>query len=95
MTPKQKAYELVYKFYQKFPLKMDVITTKVDLSLEYNNWEQAKECSLISVDEMIQTAKDVFEHCWNQISWKAQYDIVDMNKYLSYLQEIKKEINKL
>jgi hypothetical protein len=44
---------------------------------------------------MIQTAKDVFEHCWNHISWKAQYDIVDMNKYLCYLEEVKEEINKL
>jgi hypothetical protein len=95
MTPKEKAQELVDKFYQRFPLTMDVITRRGDLSWEYDSWNEAKQCGLIAVDEMIQTAKDVFEHCWNHISWKAQYDIVDMNKYLCYLEEVKEEINKL
>jgi hypothetical protein len=80
MTQKEKAKELVLKFEQYF-------------DSGYSGF--AKECALIAVDEMIQTAKDVFEHCWNHISWKAQYDIVDMNKYLCYLEEVKEEINKL
>ena len=84
MTPKEKALELFEKMFNK--IQPD------ELGLDYKS---AKECASIAVDEMMQTAKDVFEHCWNQISWKAQYDIVDMNKYLSYLQEVKQEIEKL
>jgi len=53
MTPKEKANELVDKFYQRFPLTMDVITRKGDLSWEYDNWEQAKQCALIAVDEIL------------------------------------------
>ena len=86
MTPKEKAVELCNKYYYVIP------------SYPYEGQQDyivAKECALIAVDEMIKTAKDVFEHCWNHISWKAQYDIVDMNKYLSYLQEVKKEIEKI
>ncbi len=53
MTPKEKANELVDKFYQRFPLKMNVITRKGDLSWEYDNWEEAKQCALIAVDEIL------------------------------------------
>ena len=53
MTPKEKAKELVDKFYQRFPLKMDVITTRGDLSWEYDNWNEAKQCALIAVDEIL------------------------------------------
>jgi hypothetical protein len=53
MTPKEKAIELVDKFYQRFPLVMDVITTRGDLSWEYNGWKEAKQCALIAVDELI------------------------------------------
>jgi hypothetical protein len=94
MTPKEKAEELVDKFYQTTPNEA-FINEPYGIATEYKAWEQAKQCALIAVDEMIQTAKDVFEHCWNHISWKAQYDIVDMNKYLCYLEEVKEEINKL
>ncbi len=53
MTPKEKAKELVDKFYQRFPLKMDVITTRGDLSWEYDSWNEAKQCALIAVDELL------------------------------------------
>jgi hypothetical protein len=53
MTPKEKANELVDKFYQRFPLKMNVITTRGDLSWEYDNWDEAKQCALIAVDEIL------------------------------------------
>jgi hypothetical protein len=84
MTAKEKANELVIKFIKHSRAEKNIKPI-----------QSAKECALIAVDEMIQKAKDVFEHCWNHISWKAQYDIVDMNKYLSYLQEVKQEIEKL
>jgi hypothetical protein len=53
MAPKEKANELVDKFYQRFPLKMNVITTRGDLSWEYDNWDEAKQCALIAVDEIL------------------------------------------
>jgi hypothetical protein len=53
MTAKEKAIELVDNFYQRFPLTMDVITTRGDLSWEYDNWKEAKQCALIAVDEII------------------------------------------
>lgn len=53
MTPKEKAKELVDKFYQRFPLTMDVITTRGDLSWEYDSWNEAKQCALIAIDNII------------------------------------------
>jgi hypothetical protein len=85
MTPKEEAKELVDKIESRAMIH-DCFGSE---------YLVAKECALIAVDEMIKTAKNVFEHCWNHISWKAQYDIVDMNKYLSYLEEVKQEIEKL
>jgi hypothetical protein len=91
MTPKEKAKDLVDKFNEYTVKAMKYHANgKIDECKE-----DAIECALIAVDEMIKTAKNVFEHCWNHISWKAQYDIVDMNKYLSYLEEVKQEIEKL
>jgi hypothetical protein len=75
MTPKEKAKELVDKFYQRFPLKMNVITRKGDLSWEYDNWEEAKQCALIAVDEIIEAGKDVDEFAnayWYKV--KAEID---------------------
>lgn len=59
MTPKEKAEELVDRFEQRFPLKSEVITTKGDLSWEYDNWEEAKQCALIAVGEIL-----------SQFNWK-------------------------
>ena len=53
MTPKEKAKELVDKFYQFFPLNKDVNTTDGELSWEYNDWGQAIQCALIAVDEIL------------------------------------------
>lgn len=53
MTAKEKAKELVDKFYQLFPLQKDVISIYGTLSWEYDNWKQAKQCALIAVDEIL------------------------------------------
>jgi hypothetical protein len=53
MTAQEKAIELVDNFYQRFPLTMDVITTRGDLSWEYDSWKEAKQCALIAVDELL------------------------------------------
>jgi hypothetical protein len=75
MTPKEKANELVDKFYQTFPLTMDLITTIRDLSWEYDSWNEAKQCALIAVDEIIEAGKDVDEFAnvyWYKV--KAEID---------------------
>ena len=80
MTPKEKANELVDKFDQRFPLKMDVITTRGDLSWEYDNWEQAKQCALIAVDEildddMYDMSQELFENrinYWQQVKQEIE-----------------------
>ena len=80
MTPKEKANELVDKFYQRFPLKMDVITTRGDLSWKYDNWEQAKQCALIAVDEildddMYDMSQELFENrinYWQQVKQEIE-----------------------
>jgi len=84
MTPKEKANELVDKFYQRFPLKMNVITTRGDLSWEYDSWNEAKQCALIAVDELIRIAP-----------WGSDIDgeIEDDSK--EYYIEVKQEIEKL
>lgn len=67
MTPKEKAKELVDKCYQLFPLQKDVIANVGDLSWEYDNWKQAKQCALIAVDELIEETED--EDTWPQWKW--------------------------
>jgi hypothetical protein len=46
MTPKEKAEELVWKFYQESPL---------DEIKFYSNDVMAKSCALIAVDEILDT----------------------------------------
>jgi len=84
MTSKEKAKELVDKFYQRFPLTMDVITTRGDLSWEYDNWEQAKQCALIAVDELIRIAP-----------WGSDIDDEIEDDSKEYYIEVKQQIEKL
>ena len=51
MTPKEKAKELVDKFYQTTPYEA-FIDEPCGIGAEYKAWEQAKECALIAVDEI-------------------------------------------
>lgn len=53
MTPKAKAYEMVDKYYQLMPMVKDVILKKANIEWEFNDWEQAKKCALISVAEIL------------------------------------------
>ena len=83
MTPKEKAEELIDKCYQLFPLKMDVITIRGNLTWEYDNWKQAKQCALIAVDEIINAKPCKIL----KISGVRYND--------KYWQEVKQEIEKL
>jgi hypothetical protein len=61
MTPKEKAFELVDKIYQWFPLEYYVIKQDLDVIIEYNGWGNAKQCALIAVDEILNTIMSVYQ----------------------------------
>ena len=52
MTPKEKAEELVDKFYQTTPNEY-FVNEPIGIKGRYKSWEQAKQCALIAVDEII------------------------------------------
>lgn len=68
MTPKEKAKDLVDKMRDEIPCHCD-------------DWEQAKQCALIAVHELI-------EQCWD-------YREIDLEKSCDYWKEVKQEIEKL
>ena len=84
MTPKEKAKELVDKFYQLFPLQKDVISIYGTLSWEYDNWKQAKQCALIAVDEILKLENNNGYY----------FDGTNVTS-ISFWQEVKQEIEKL
>jgi len=53
MKPIEKAYELVDKFFMPLPLKNHVLTKVENVTFEYDDWEVAKKCALIAVDEVL------------------------------------------
>ena len=90
-SPKEKARELADKLYQTTPNEawynppIGSITSK-----EYKAWEQAKQCALIAVDEIINSSPT------NPL--KGGYielysDMVD--EAIEYYKEVKKEIELL
>jgi NADPH-dependent 2,4-dienoyl-CoA reductase/sulfur reductase-like enzyme len=81
MTAQEKAKELVDNFYQRFPLTMDVITTRGDLSWEYDNWKEAKKCALIAVDEMLDFRNGLY---MNEGSIVHQY-LIDVKQEIQQL----------
>ena len=52
MTPKEKAKELVDKFYQTTPNEA-WINEPLGCTQNYKSWEQSKQCGLIAVDEIL------------------------------------------
>ena len=56
---------------------MDVITTRGDLSWEYDSWNEAKQCALIAVDEIIQEMNSVmlpnpFKQYWSEVKQQIE-----------------------
>tara|TARA_R110000803_G_scaffold163609_1_gene227289 strand:+ start:303 stop:533 length:231 start_codon:yes stop_codon:yes gene_type:complete len=76
MTPKEKARELVERF-------MDIKPTTSDKLKEQLIYDEAKQCALICVDEMI---KFIIE---------KQNESMYFEMDLKYWQEVKREINNL
>ena len=79
MTSKEKAKQLVDKFYQTTPNE-SWINQPIGLKEEYKAWKQSKQCALIAVDELIK----------EQTMWQNG----EVNPVL-YWQEVKQEINQI
>ena len=79
MTPKEKAKELVWKYYHQIEHTM---------SNEYSDkcWELSKQCALIAVDEMIIQNGELYLNGLDGIYYREKN---------SYLFEVKQEIEKL
>ena len=52
-TPKEKAKELVDKFYQITPNDTWIDEPLGEFTKTYTAWGQAKQCALIAVDEIL------------------------------------------
>jgi len=78
MTPQEKAEELLIKMYQPLPASKEAEKGKEHLY--YNQYNAAKQCALIAVDEIINCTKNG----------------LGLTKYSKeYWQEVKQEIEKL
>jgi predicted Zn-dependent protease len=84
MTPKEKAKELVDKLYQTTPNEAWYNPPLGSLSLEYKAWEQAKECAMIAVDEIL-----------DSYAKEKSYGFIISEKIIPYWQEVKNEIETL
>ena len=82
MTPKEKAIELVDKFYQTTPNEA-WINEPLGIVKEYKAYNQSKECALIAVDEIIDSEP---QYEWSNDYWKNPND---------FWQEVKQEIENL
>ena len=82
MTAKEKAEELVDKFYQTTPNEY-FVNEPIGIKGRYKSWEQAKQCALIAVDEIIKT---------------GPLKMIDWGEIISdkpFWQEVKQEIERL
>jgi hypothetical protein len=68
MTPKEKAIELVDKFYQTTPNEC-FVNEPIGIAERYKAWEQSKQCALIAVDEIISVTWHSPFHCdyWQEV----------------------------
>jgi hypothetical protein len=81
MTPKEKALELLDKFYQTTPNEA-WINEPLGIAEEYKAWNQSKQCALIAVNEIIKCVNNPDEY------YLMEYSII-------YWSEVKKEIEAL
>ena len=92
MTPKEKAEWLIIKMFQPLPASKEAEKGKEHLY--YNQYNAAKQCALIAVDEIIESSpldpNDAEE--WLQPEdWFSDANIFAEK----YWKEVKKEIEKL
>ena len=89
MTPKEKAGELVDKFYQTTPNEY-FVNEPIGIKGRYKSWEQAKHCALIAVNEIIE-ATNMYQY---GISNALEHIPSKIVKH-PYWQEVKQEIEAL
>lgn len=83
MTPKEKALELYWKYYNRI---------EHTLSEEYSEHETflCKECALIAVDEILYNAGMIWSGIYTETGMTAKGEIRK-----KYWQEVKQELEKL
>ena len=74
MTPKEKAEELVDKFYQTTPNE-NYVNDPLGIG-RYEAWKQAKQCALIAVDEIAKCTKHEKEQFENDRFSENYWDLV-------------------
>jgi len=89
MTPKEKAAELVDKFYQTTPNEY-FVNEPIGIKGRYKSWEQAKQCALIAVDEILKLDNP---NTYNYLTEGKENLIVELAD--NYWQNVKKEIENL
>ena len=89
MTAKEKANELVDKFYQTTPNEY-FVNEPIGIKGRYKSWEQAKQCALIAVDELIKYHDDLMD----VVRYELPSNIVAVIPY-KYWDDVKQEIEKL
>ena len=84
MKAKEKAEDLVDKFYQTTPNEY-FVNEPIGIKGRYKSWEQAKQCALIAVDEIL----NGYEFDSLDIKHKRIMDNIN------YWDEVKQEIENL
>jgi hypothetical protein len=68
MTPKEKAEELVDKFFEySYRVKWDIDKNKWE-----HNFDQSKQCALIAVDEILKTNPYKARNYWQEVKTEIE-----------------------
>ena len=96
-SPKEKAKELVDKFYQTTPNDTWIDEPLGEFTKTYTAWGQAKQCALIAVDEILNSSplEPNFAD-WDDCGGEFRYWYDAQKTHAFYFwKEVKQEIEKL
>ena len=71
MIPKDKAYQLVTRFYLALPNN----GSQTGINNVHSRWEEGKKCAAMAVDEIIYAGKDADEFAdsyWQQVKQEIE-----------------------
>ena len=75
MAPKEKAEQLIDKFYQTTPNEA-WINEPIGIAKEYKAFDQAKECALIMINELLSNSTFLLSngesYYWNQVKQEIE-----------------------
>lgn len=91
MTPKERAKELVDRFYKTTPNESWYVPASASTSIKYTRWRQARECALIAVEETIRTLHEDIRDL--DVRGSVLLDLIEY--WEAVKQEIKQELEKL